>query len=124
MSLSPRSQPLPPVLFMGTRDMLRVTRLTGVTKLRSICHPKSNTREANVGRKERLLYSGGQYLGEEADSCPNAVSPLPISEKELKGEFQGFICGRSGYMQDSTGRFGVISKLALWWSDQCHLLSS
>ena len=80
-------------------------------------HPKINTREANVGRKERLLYSGGQYLGEEADSCPNPVSPLPISEKELKGEFQGFICGRRGYRKDRTGSSDVISKLATWWSD-------
>lgn len=56
----------------------------------SACHPKTNTQEANVGTKKRLLYSGGQYLGEEADSCPNAVSLLPISEKELlKGNFRG-----------------------------------
>ena len=43
VSLPPRSQPLPPVVFMGTRDTLRVTRLTGVTKLRSICHSKTDT---------------------------------------------------------------------------------
>lgn len=114
VSLSPRSQPLPPVVFMGTRDLLRVTRLTSVTKLRSICSPPKNQYSRG---KERLLYSGGQYLGEEADSCPNPVSPLPISEKELKGEFQGFICGRRGYRKDRTGSSDVISKLATWWSD-------
>lgn len=77
VSLSPGIlQPLPPVVFMGTRDMLRVTRLTGVINSGPSA-TKINTREANVGRKEGCYIQGGQYLGEEADSCPNAVSPLP-----------------------------------------------
>ena len=41
----------------------------------AVHHSEVNTREASVGRKERLLYFGSWQLGEKAFLCPKANSP-------------------------------------------------
>ena len=92
-----------------------------VTELRSGCSPlESNIREASVGRKERLLYSGDWQTGEKADSCPKAKSP-PANQgaRAFKGEFQGWLEWVT--CRTAQSALTIILKLVMQWSDQCHL---
>ena len=53
------------------------------TQVQRLTSPKSTLKRQVLAGKKRLLYPGGQPLGEKAGSSPKGSSPLPIMGKSF-----------------------------------------